>query len=397
MITVIDSIMGSGKTTWGINYINTNVDENILYITPFKDEIERIIANCPDKKVYQPEPRQHGSKLINLNELLGSQMDIASTHELFKRVNDETKRYIEEGQYTLILDEVLEVIRPFNGIRADDLKILKESDCISIDKDNFIIWKESKEELDTRYNDMKLLAKNRCLVLIDNKVFLWQYPPEIFKLFKKVYIMTYLFEASCLKCYFDLYGIEYEKKSLNENHELCDYFKPDKSKYKDLINIYQGPLNKNISEKPTALSSSWFNRTYNKGAIDQLRKNCTNYYKNIVDASGETVLWTTYEKSKSFIKGKGYTKGFIACNCRSTNEYRETYNLAYILNMYLNPEIKKFFEQRGITVNDDLYSLSELLQWIWRSRIRNDESINIYIPSSRMRNLLTLWINDKIA
>lgn len=34
------------------------------------------------------------------------------------------------------------------------------------------------------------------------------------------------------------------------------------------------------------------------------------------------------------------------------------------------------------------YALSEMIQWIFRSRIRNNESINIYIPSSRMRNLL---------
>ena len=35
-----------------------------------------------------------------------------------------------------------------------------------------------------------------------------------------------------------------------------------------------------------------------------------------------------------------------------------------------------------------MYALSEMIQWIFRSRIRNNEDINIYIPSSRMRNLL---------
>ena len=34
-ITVIDSLMGSGKTSWSIQYINDNPYENFLYITPF--------------------------------------------------------------------------------------------------------------------------------------------------------------------------------------------------------------------------------------------------------------------------------------------------------------------------------------------------------------------------
>ena len=44
-------------------------------------------------------------------------------------------------------------------------------------------------------------------------------------------------------------------------------------------------------------------------------------------------------------------------------------------------------------MNEDLYSLSELIQWIYRSRIRNGEKINLYIPSKRMRELLIDWLN----
>ena len=34
-----------------------------------------------------------------------------------------------------------------------------------------------------------------------------------------------------------------------------------------------------------------------------------------------------------------------------------------------------------------------MLQWIWRSRIRKGENINIYIPSMRMRQLLKNWLD----
>lgn len=33
-----------------------------------------------------------------------------------------------------------------------------------------------------------------------------------------------------------------------------------------------------------------------------------------------------------------------------------------------------------------------MVQWIWRSRIRKGENINIYIPSIRMRKLLDAWM-----
>ncbi|MCT9509257.1 hypothetical protein KTJ05_18660, partial [Acinetobacter baumannii] len=38
---------------------------------------------------------------------------------------------------------------------------------------------------------------------------------------------------------------------------------------------------------------------------------------------------------------------------------------------------------------------SEMVQWIWRSAIREGNPINIYVPSSRMRSLLQRWLNDE--
>ena len=35
-----------------------------------------------------------------------------------------------------------------------------------------------------------------------------------------------------------------------------------------------------------------------------------------------------------------------------------------------------------------------MLQFIWRSAIRNGEEIWVYIPSIRMRNLLKQWIEE---
>lgn len=66
----------------------------------------------------------------------------------------------------------------------------------------------------------------------------------------------------------------------------------------------------------------------------------------------------------------------------------------YMINRYLNPYVKKFFEGYNIMVDEDGYALSEMIQFIWRSAIRNNEPIYCYIPSKRMRDLLQGYIDN---
>ena len=70
-ITVIDSIMGSGKTNYAVQYINSHKDENILYVTPFLAEIDRVISQS-NRQFSQPNNFGH-TKLENLNDLLACQ------------------------------------------------------------------------------------------------------------------------------------------------------------------------------------------------------------------------------------------------------------------------------------------------------------------------------------
>ena len=54
--------------------------------------------------------------------------------------------------------------------------------------------------------------------------------------------------------------------------------------------------------------------------------------------------------------------------------------------------IKNFFVDKGVVINEDEWALSELIQWMFRSSIREQKNINIYIPSKRMRDLLMKWL-----
>ncbi len=45
-----------------------------------------------------------------------------------------------------------------------------------------------------------------------------------------------------------------------------------------------------------------------------------------------------------------------------------------------------------MSIQEDTYALSEMLQFIFRSAIRDGKEIELYIPSFRMRQMLKEWI-----
>ena len=105
-------------------------------------------------------------------------------------------------------------------------------------------------------------------------------------------------------------------------------------------------------------------------------------------------MWSTYRDAKSKIQGKGYTNGFIPFNKKATNEYRNRTAVAYCVNLYMNVGQKLFYQNNGVEVDEDAYALSIMVQWIWRSAIRDGQKIVLYVPSKRMRGLLTNWMEE---
>jgi hypothetical protein len=397
-IKVVDSIMGSGKTSWAIDYINNNsFGKSYIYITPFLDEVKRVKSSITNKHFYDPINEGNG-KLENLKELISEGYDVVSTHALFQKADKELIDLIRAGNYILILDEVMNVIQQV-PLKNDDFKLLLQNDIVSIAEDCTIKWNNTRGYNDTKYNNIREMANLGTLMYHRESVLMWTFPVEVFDSFKDVYILTYYFEAQFQKYYYDLFSVEYEYYSVkqDENKYMLiprDNLIEDRSVFKDLINIYEGKLN-DVGTLGK-LSKTWLVDKSNSKEIDRLRKNTTNYFKNIIRAKSHECLWTTIKDVKHKIGGKGYIKSFSSCNERATNKYSDRNNLAYILNRYMPVMEKTFLIDKGICVDEDKWALSELLQWTWRSAIRNNQKINIYIPSLRMRKLLYDWLEESI-
>ncbi|MPN24786.1 hypothetical protein SDC9_172188 [bioreactor metagenome] len=89
-----------------------------------------------------------------------------------------------------------------------------------------------------------------------------------------------------------------------------------------------------------------------------------------------------------------YRNSYVAVNSRATNEYKDRTVIAYIANRFQNPWIAGFFRELEITIDEEKLALAELVQCIWRSAIREDKEIHLFIPSKRMRELLQDWLNE---
>lgn len=392
-----DDMVVTHNTTWAINKIKSEPENKFVYITPYLDEIKRVKDTTYEfNRMYEPMFR-NSTKHENLHKLLREGKNVCSTHALFRKSNHITRQALSAHNYILILDEVMNVVEELPDFTSDDLNTLMQEQLAYIE-DDFLLWSDDKLDYDGRYNDIKNMAINNNLVVIGNKVLYWNFPVDIFNYFSEVYVLTYMFDAQIQKYYYDFYNINYDMFQV-QNGVLVD-FKPSRDfqqrlEMAKLINIYKGNLN-SIGDEKYSLSVNWYKQ--DDGTLQGILKNhLYNWFNNINrGVSVKYRLWTTFKNYKSNLKGKGYTNRFVSSNIRATNQYRDTYILAYTCNKFIKPTINIFFKKRNITINQDLYALSEMLQWIWRSRIREGKSINIYIPSKRMRKLLIDYLQPKI-
>lgn len=412
-VTVIDAMMGKGKSSYAIQMMNdAPLYQKFIYITPFLSEVERVLSSVKNRKFVQPESKKGRKKKDDLKDLILKGSDIVSTHSLFQKVDDELIQLLTAQGYILILDEVMNVIEQ-EKISRDDLKLLLTAPTssgeptLTVKEDGFCQWNDESYK-EGKFINIKRLAESNNLMIHEDKAVYWTMPVEAFKAFDEVYILTYLFDGQIQRYYYDLFNVQYSYKSVDkvgDRYELTEYVplhQEDRSQLKELISIYyptktdKKDLNK-IGEKRGAFSVTHLNKVTKDADSALIRKmikdNAYNFYRNKCKADSKDVMWTTFKDAEAILTPKNLKKQFVEVTSRATNDYADKTTCIYLANRFLNPITAQFFSSKGVKVNEELFALSELLQWTFRSRIRKNEPINIYIPSSRMRGLLEQYLN----
>jgi len=304
---------------------------------------------------------------------------------------------VRANHYSLIIDESIQVIERLNVTEKDFDLIVNQ--LTEEDEDGVLHWKD--KEYTGRFYDYKEMADVGSLYQLDSAL-LNIMSPSMLRAFEEVFMLTYLFDGQYQKAYLDFFGFEYRIIGVEQDADGY-YFSdapdnPPPLDYRKLINIIENPKLNRPGDGKYALSKNWFaRRGYDNAEVKALRNNLKKFFQGIPDGDATTRLWTSFKDDQMKLtdaRTGRFRKNFLQVSARATNEFRDRTDIAYMVNRFVDPNLMKFFATKDITINADHFALSEMLQWIWRSAIRDDKPINLYIPSSRMRELLINWIDN---
>jgi hypothetical protein len=374
-ILVIDSLPGSGKTTYIIDLLKKE-NKQFVYVTPLLSETERIMNEIPN--TFTPK----GIKHLSFNSMLVNGYNIATTHSLFLQLND---TWVLDNT-TLVIDEALDCIEVYPLSKGKIKDLLSRS--ISIGEDGKLIWigdiTEYSQKGDSEVYAIYSACLNDCAYLINNNVVIVELSPKLLSKFSKVYILTYNFASSLFASWLTKHCIiarYLRPKLLKTDSEI-------KEQMKDLVSFVDySPIDKlNYSYSYT----DWIERIN----TDKLMSKFTSYFTNNPHPTSK-ILYTCPKDKKSSVSGRGWKRAkWLSSRTKATNEYRQCNFIVYLYNKYYNPNIKLFSNKHGIPLDNDQYALTELIQFIFRSALRDGKPITLMLPSKRMRNLFKNWLNE---
>jgi hypothetical protein len=297
------------------------------------------------------------------------------------------------------------------GLSGPDRENLFERGMVSTDPTpNRLVWNhEDHGAYVGKFEDIKALCDTGSLVLVNDTMLLWEFPSEFLRCFEEVWVATYMLYGSPFHSYLRAEGFHLDMRTVNGGRLVAWLEGSDeahlKRQLRELISIYEGPMNdvgkEGSNEHP--LSSSWYKRTAARAphVLSRLRSSTETFFRRVAKSPSHLNGWTVWKDHKKALRGEGFSRnsstpgkafGFIPTNAKATNDYRRVAAVAYLCNTYHHPVIKAYFEGMGVPVYEDLYALSQMVQWMWRSRIRSLEPINVFVPSSRMRGLFERWL-----
>jgi hypothetical protein len=420
-VIVVDGICGIGKTTGIFEHINrsiikTNPSNKVMYVGPYLDELTRVQQYFAEK-FHKPKAtfKSDGfnssvTKLNGLKKLLSQNKHIAITHKLFESIDEECIDLIKSQNYNLVMDEEPNVVQTLKDRYTYKLKNGIEKDLSDGDISELIRLKALTLNGSTvvdnglnleRYSDLLVDVKNKKIKLYTKKrkegvedIYVWSQNPEVFKSFNTVHVLTYLFSGSFLQGYFNINKIPYFIDNLTSQHF---YENPNNHPFHQLIKLAP-TVDENLFPglESVPLSSTWFKRyrahLKSDPNLNNILKTKISSFLRQQGVHKEVKMWTTLKKHRKFLTDNGYKEAFVRFNARATNEYRNRSQLVYAVNTYPNPILINYFSINKSSVSQDSYATSALIQWVFRSQLRDGLPIKIFIPSNRMHDLLKTWI-----
>lgn len=426
MIRICDAVMGSGKTSAAITYINEHPKDKFIYLTPYLTEATRIYENCPKARFCQPKTYTSGcehGKVNHTYELVKQGRNITSTHSALMCYTPKMLDTIQEQGYTIIIDEALSVLDNIGDPEAEDnrwSKIPSPRDMDIMAKYGFVTEVDEGEFVKTDLDGSDCLyapllegMESRFVLNVTGKkngILRWLFTGDIFRKAKDVFVLTYLFKGSELESFMNMEGLQYQSIWISRSgdgqyrfSESSIYIPEYIHDIRNMIHLCESDTLNEIGSnryEQNALSITWYSKKKREDQeLVRLRSHIQSFFSyHTRGIPKEERVVAKFKDMWSKIKDNGYAseeKYGLVFNAKSKNCWSNRKALVYPVNVYPNTDIKNYYIKKGYPFDPDNYALSILVQWVWRSAIRNGEEIYLFLPSMRMRGFFTDWMDRK--
>lgn len=411
VVEVLDALMGSGKTHAIIEYMSKHQDKPWLYISPMLEEVDSRVPDRAEElnfEFFVPIQSEVMTKSESCLKALQQGMNVCCTHNLMYKFTKQHLEAIKEHGYNVVSDEELNLINGYN-LKKSDVDFLISNNLLDVDEESGqVVFLDETMSLDAKYGDVKARADLGMLYAAkrSSKFMVVQLSPKIIDCSERFILLTYNYKDSLMQTFLDMHKYQYKK------FDEVKLFKTDEEIKKDLIErieFVETPSTKKIQSK-YSLSKSWW-----VAATKEQRLEVSRAVRSVLRDSGLKRELMFYTAPKDYVTAsKGFetryigaepqtdkqgntlehTRTFIACNARSTNKYADKQLAVQAYNLFPNQSVKAFLQGQGYVVQDDVFALNMMLQWLFRGCIRNkgDVKLRVAFLSKRMSILFKEWL-----
>ena len=317
--------------------------------------------------------------------------------------------------YDIIIDEVPKVVEMVTSKSKTSIQeFYLDAGYMDVDATTGLVrptmkwWQNRDDVSDTLSPQILTFAETGCLYLQEGKMFIWALPQSILTAGRSVTVMTYKSEGSMLLAYLRKLGLPYE---VSNDNDLEEDFRAKAAK---LVTVEDIPALSKTNFSFTGQVKGMASSSY-ANKIARSLKNLKE--RKLVGVDINNILLTSVkdawikaandnnrdtededETPKKNIKPGVFAKdsrmknvNWIANTTRGTNDYMHCSHLIYLYDQNINFIVARWLGDSSRAFND-AYALTELIQWVWRSRVRRGEPITLYLPSPRMRRLFEEWL-----